>query len=378
MRKVFRMRNFIVRTRRNTKILFVFLSVLILGSCAGFKIITIETQEPARISFQQNVQSILIVNNVVEQPKDIGHNMKRLGKSYIERVAVSSDSMAIYYTEALSQFLEEGGFFNKVLYYNKSLRTDNDFWSEKPISPGEVERLTGENDVDAIISLDKLIITTNGQEYYRQSFFTDVELIAKLQSIFRVYIPLYRGEELVMQHVDSLRYEGFIPSQKQPQKHSLFFKDYLKDMVVNSAEKMTEALAPHWKEQERWLYTLANGTMQDGEFYANQNKWDEAAIKWQEFYNNNTKTINRAKAASNIALAYEMMGDIERAYKWISTSYKLFEESSNSNSEELLRTLLYKNELERRYNNEGILDLQIHPIDNIYNQRDEIQLKNEE
>lgn len=357
--------------RKNIHILFLFLFTMLLGNCAGLKTITIESQEPAQVTLPKNVRSLLVVNNVVTQPKDIGHTKKWLDKSEIEGFSISMDSIAIIYTEALAQFLEEEHYFDKVLYYNKPLRTDSDFLVQKPIMPDEMMQFRKEHSVDAIVSLDRLIITTNLAEK-QASGNIYVEETTKIQSIIRVYMPTLNGEIPAIHYEDSvkLKTDGGFNIGKTPDRLSYFMnklfpqdkmrREFLKErVVVPAAEKMTKALSPHWETQDRWYYTLSNGTMQNGEYYADQSKWDEAVVKWKEFFDANKKAINKAKAASNIALAYEMLEDMEQAYNWITTAYNLFEESVSPNSFDLRRTLLYKNELERRYKNEKALKLQV-------------------
>ena len=93
------------------KKVFLFLPIVcligILGGCTGIKVLTVETYEPARITLPDNVHSLVVVNNVVQQPDNVGHNHIPIGHSQAERVEASSDSVAIYYTEALTQFLDE-------------------------------------------------------------------------------------------------------------------------------------------------------------------------------------------------------------------------------------------------------------------------------
>ena len=45
--------------------------------------------------------------NVVQQPDNVGHKLYPSAIPKRERVEASSDSVAIYYTEALTQFLDE-------------------------------------------------------------------------------------------------------------------------------------------------------------------------------------------------------------------------------------------------------------------------------
>ncbi len=91
--------------------------------------------------------------------------------------------------------------------------------------------------------------------------------------------------------------------------------------------------------------------MREGETFAKGARWEEAIEKWQTFYNSLSNKTDKAKAANNIALAYEMMDDMDKASEWAEVSNNLFVQSTSPNSLERRRSLLYKNEIERRRNN---------------------------
>ena len=86
---------------------YIFLLILFTNGCAGIRYMTVETQEPARLTLPENIRSLLIVNNVVQQPDEVGHRKKPLEKKELEPVKVSTDSTSIYYTEALTQSISE-------------------------------------------------------------------------------------------------------------------------------------------------------------------------------------------------------------------------------------------------------------------------------
>jgi hypothetical protein len=115
-------------------ILFSIIGIL-LSSCSGLKYLTVETLEPAQVNLPDNILRVAVVNNVVQQPDEIGHDLIKLGSNSTEREKASSDSIAIFYTEALTQFLDEADYYQRVTYYSKPLREDSDFfYGETPIS----------------------------------------------------------------------------------------------------------------------------------------------------------------------------------------------------------------------------------------------------
>ncbi|WP_139224129.1 DUF6340 family protein [Proteiniphilum acetatigenes] len=345
--------------QKTTSSLIIFLLALLMSSCAGIKYLTVETREPAQVNLPSNVLSIAIVNNVVQQPDEVGHDSIPIGHTQAERTKVSSDSVAVFYTEALAQFLDEEDYFQRVMYYNEPLRNDNDFFREKPVDPETMHRIRRETGADAIISLDKLIVETKKRDHFRQQGYTYTDMTGKIHSVLRVYMPTMEGKIPAVQYTDSIRWEGFDIQDGRAYADIMLpsRKEAIKILAVNAAEKMTYVFAPHWEMQDRWYYTLPNSLMREGEAYAKGSQWSNAIEKWEAFYNNSSKKTDKAKAASNIALAYEMMDDMGRALEWATLSNNLFIESTAPNSLERRRSLLYKNEIERRNRNSNKLNM---------------------
>ncbi len=339
----------------------VFELIFFMSSCTGLKYITVETQEPAQLTLPENIRSLLIVNNVVQQPDEMGHRKKPLGKKGFEPTKVSADSISIYYTEALTQFLSEEHYFDTIILYDKPLRTDTNFWKEKPIMPQKMNELRKETKTDAIVSLDKLIMQTEWSDLFMQEGYTYASMTGKIHSILRVYMPTLDGRIPAIHFTDSLRWEGFDIRDNMAYADLIIPtpEEGLKQLAVYAAGKMVNVFVPHWEMQNRWYYTLNNKLMREGETYAKSADWTKAILKWQTFYDTEKNKVKKAKAASNIALAYEMLGEMDRAFDWIMLSLYLFEESVSPNSLDKKRAELYKNEIERRRNHAVKLNMQI-------------------
>ncbi len=99
--------------------------------------------------------------------------------------------------------------------------------------------------------------------------------------------------------------------------------------------------------------------MREGESFARETKWNEAIEKWEAFYNSRTKKVDKAKAANNIAFAYEMLGEMVNAYQWAKEANGLFNESSAPNSIERRRSYIYMNEIERRKGLSNKINMQL-------------------
>ncbi|MCE5205878.1 MAG: DUF6340 family protein [Porphyromonadaceae bacterium] len=333
---------------------------LLLGSCAGIKYLTVETREPAQVALPSRVFSLAIVNNVVQQPDDIGHETQLIGRSTQERSKASSDSIAIYYTEALAQFLNEEDYFQNVLFYPEPLRSDDNFFQERPLTPEKMNAIRNKTGADAIISLDKLIIQTEKKDQFRQQGYTYSQMIGRINSILRVYLPTMEGKIPAVQYTDSMRWEG-LDIQNIPAYADITLptrEEVMKQLAVRAAEKMTYVFAPHWEKQDRWYYSLPNALMREGESFVKSANWAAAIEKWEAFYNSRSNKTEKAKAANNLAFAWEMMDDMKQALEWANISFQIFDQSSAPNSLDRRRALLYKKELERRVNTSNKLNME--------------------
>ena len=233
---------------RNLKFfIYILIGTFFLAGCAGMKTLTIQTQEPAQVTLPKQVSKLLIVNNVASQPSDIGHTKKRMGRKSTEQVSVPTDSLSIIFTEALTQFLNEEDFYDKVVLYEKSLRNDAEYWREEAISLEKMQELKQANDVDAVVSLDKLLVTSDWEDLFVQEGYPYSKLSGKISTTLRVYMPTLDGEIPTVKYIDSLYWEGFDISDGRAFAEFVVphAEHALKDLAIYAADKMTHVLTPH-------------------------------------------------------------------------------------------------------------------------------------
>ena len=338
--------------RKQTPYLLLFFLVVLTANCAGIRYITIDTREPGRIDWIPSIETVVVVNNTVQQPDYLGHSLTLVGQPSRTAMA-SSENLAFIYTEALAQFIDEEEHFYRVLLYHLPIRTDNNFSSESPLSLGTMATLLRESGADAIISLDRLYMSTNIRATIDQQHgFFRAELIARKQSTIRVYNTDMGGIPSV-HYTDSLIWRGNMVQGVSPEFYMANFlpsrTEAMQTLAVRAAERMSQVLSPHWVTQERWFYTTLGARMREGGAFARANQWERALDNWKIAYNS-ARRAARAKAANNIALAYEMVGDLDNALEWATLAYQLFEQYTTTNSLERRRSLLLRNELQRRVN----------------------------
>lgn len=88
--------------------------------------------------------------------------------------------------------------------------------------------------------------------------------------------------------------------------------------------KVTPNFVPHWDNESRWFYKGEGARWKEATAYALSDKWEEAASRWKHVYENSSRWKERAKAASNLALFYEMKTQLKDAYDWAAKSYEIF------------------------------------------------------
>lgn len=335
--------------RKLTPFLLLVVIGLLSSNCMGIRHLSIDTREPGQIAWLPHITSVAVVNNVVQQPDDVFHNYRPINGDWA-RDTVSSENIAFIYTEAMAQFLEEEGHFDRVIFVREPIRTDSDFFTEHPLTPEAMGRIMRQTGANAVISLDQLLIRTDLEGYFNVVGVRFARLIARIQSVIRVYMPTLEGQIPVIHYTDSLVWRNLDPSGTilyAAKSLPLMRERAMQQLVVLAANRMTNTLSPHWVTKERWYYTSLGARMREGARFAQGNQWDRALERWEVAFRN-ARGREKAKAANNVALAHEMLDDIETALEWATTAYELFQQSTSPNSLERRRSLLYKNELQRR------------------------------
>ncbi|GAB6010501.1 DUF6340 family protein [Viscerimonas tarda] len=323
-----------------------FLFFIALSSCSTIETIRISVEKPAQVTLPPSIRSIVIVNNAVQQPDSIGYTIVN-GKGE-DDVVVPSDSLNAInnmLTQALAQFMDDEKFFDKVTLFDKPLRTDNVFLAETLIDDTTIQRIAAETGADAVVSLDRFltkIILIKQARYHTNLSMLEV----KIQAKFRVYSNEGKLMGPPVSFNDTLYWNDaneYVPFPGM--------KEGLKQAALHTADKMVPMFIPYWMEQNRWYYTNSGGKMMKATQYAVANKWKEAALIWGEVYETEESSVRRAKLASNIALANEMLDDVENAMNWANISYNLFEEcfqNHRSTDTDLFRIMAFRDELKRR------------------------------
>ncbi|MBK5719373.1 hypothetical protein JGH11_00675 [Dysgonomonas sp. Marseille-P4677] len=318
------------------------IAVFALGSCTSINYITIDTRQPALVSFPPEVTKVLLVDN------SFSHNENQEEDYPQHPSIISLDSSRAIFLNSLKQFMNEEKYFINVDLYPKNTYSGTDE-DTKPLSVRKVQALCRETDADALISLDLFVVSAQLETENTGYFSTYSILGSKIGAVVKPYAS--DGSEYLEKpivYVDSLfRSEATDWSRLKNNMNEI--NSLVSEIAMIGADKVTSYFIPSWKNAMRWYYSDSSSKMKQAAQFAKQGKWQEAAIIWGNLYDTESKQNKKIRLAFNIALANECLDDIENAKEWINTAFELL--SGNPKSELDKQVNLYRTALIMRENN---------------------------
>jgi len=332
------------------------LLLVFLTSCNSLNFINIDVKKPAQVTIPATVRSVAIVNNSAVQPSNIGHeNVEGKEENNIE---VHTDSLGIILTQATAQFIGEENFYDNVVAYNTPLRADNLYLTEAYIDSATIDRIIAETGADAIVSIDRLLVSSRHLTVVINGKKEPKSLCLGIDARIRIYMPPTYQAYGPVSYKDSVCWAGTwrdsYYSEDIPER-----EEALKHIVLRAADRISLALVPSWETEERWYYSDANTEMKKASVKASANDWLEAAKIWGELFDKDKNTTKKAKLAMNIALANEMLDDMENASVWVDIAIENFKLAGRKDEDRDLKlSELYKKTLNERISDSKKLDIQ--------------------
>ncbi len=346
---------------KRTHLLFLLLwSMFFVLSCSSVHNLEIETYNPAKITFPEEVKTVLIVNNSAQQPDSIGHRYLVNNKEE-NGLSVPSDSAAYDLCISLGEAIAMSPLFRDVRMCEDTLRRDAAFYESQAFSPEDIKLFCEDYEVDAVISLDELGFVTKLEEYKMGNIITEsgIEVIAS--GVLRTFWPGIK-EPYTFTFSDSLKWleEGertvYDTSAALSEKDVADAMRYLSAFIGN---KMRVNFVPFWYNDNRWYYTNITSEWKRGTACAASGEWKEAASIWESMLAKEKKWTVRARLLSNIALSHELSGEFDKAVDFAGQSYRLFEENAGPDNAYTKAQKIYFEVLQKRREADSILSKQL-------------------
>lgn len=336
---------------------FYLLAASLLTSCSSINYMGIETYNPAEITFPETVGRVLVVNNAVPQPDDVGCQLTLFGTKQ-DTCHVKADSALFYVCSGLGKAMVDVSFFNDVLLYKETVRKDDVYYEDKKLTSEEVTALCDETGADAVISIDRMLFESDKKVIAFAEGYLVGEIGVKMSGVIRSYLPDRSNPLATVYMTDSLyfsesAYNQILLDQMLPTMESA---------LCTSGEyigmKASPNFVPHWSNETRWFYSGMGARWKEATAYARSEKWGKAAERWKQLFNNSTSWKTQAKAASNIALGFEMNSELKEAYEWANKSYELFKKNEGDESKNARLLSLYVETLMNRIRSDKKLNMQ--------------------
>ena len=336
-----------------------FFLLIIFSSCSSIYRFSIDVQEPAMITLPVSAQNVLILNNSLAQPLDNGIERDLNGKSIPADYPLALDSMVWPAISEIANVLGESNFFNTVAIYKEPLRKDGEWLSPVYLSKEQQYNFFESDNFDALFVVERLLFylkeNVNINKLNESTPYIDIRADGVLNCSMYVYgkeKPLSTFVVFDSLFVKYITYNDSLFLFKEIPEGVLH---NLSIMVGNQAAK---CVVPTWQTVERVLFVSQGARMQEAAGYAANRRWKNAESIWITEFEKNTKPVNKAKIAFNIAVANEMQDKLEPALEWVLKAKDYFKNSNTDIENQIELADKYLTELGRRIQNNRMLDLQ--------------------
>lgn len=326
--------------------------IVLFSSCKTQRMFTtLDILRPAEVTFSSDVKNVLIVNNATVQPYNVGHTTA----GYEASESVRFDSAALFCNAGLREGLETKEFFTTVDMAQTNQNHSDNFYKISILSKDNVKFLCDLYKTDAVISLDHIQTEDEISRFYSDYGSVMSALDVKVTSTWSIHYPDNKASSF-KQFEDEFSWESEtlddLPSRA----------DALVDACILTGSNVAERMIPRWEKQDRYFYTPNNAAMQQAMDSVRYRKWRGAINLWQQASDQSNHYGLKYKAANNIAIAYEILGDTDKAVEYCELAIKLYPNIITfgiSENEDIYTTINYLEFLKKRKNEVELIKNQL-------------------
>lgn len=323
-------------------LLIIILTGIIFSSCRTTSQLNFEVPVPGSRELPQHIQSLLLVNRVPASMYDTLNEEMLQRKFYLNKFIADT---VIFDFEAvdtlmpsLGNLLYETGRYDVVLPRKRYL-TQNRSFVVGDMSWDEVARLCKTFNTDAILALEDFetrVVTTFDR---KNGYFTPSKLvsasIASMAVISKSHFKVYdnRSKKVVFNEPvkDTVFWEDADESTLTLFKRFTSVKKALTESAISVALEMKGRLGVDWVPEKRDYFSKGKNGMKVAASKVVANNLEGAMNDWKNIAETSTSINLKSKAEFNLAVGYEVSGNLDLALYWALKSY-----------ETRYRTLTYK------------------------------------
>lgn len=344
---------------RTPKLIFTLLALgtILLSSCSELLYTSLDVLRPAKVTFAPNANNLLIVNNTVVQPANLGHRTELLNQK-TKNIIIETDSMSLFCLGALTEDLENNGFFSTVKLAPKSVNPSGNFSIINPLDTSTTNQLCKLYNADVILSLDKIKVNDDISEYYLNETSTFLGVFeVRYESYWSIHYP-NKTDVTPIQFKDTIYWESETYIRKKVMADLPKRIDGIVDGALNVGKKSVGRLLPYWDKVDRYFYNSQNKYIKQGIDSVYVKNWDSSILSWKKALDSKN-AMTQAYAANNMAIAYEISGNIDKAIEYATLAYNSVGKSYYGDYKLFARFYEYIQELNRRKKDIAILKKQL-------------------
>jgi tetratricopeptide (TPR) repeat protein len=321
-------------------------------SCVSTRSLTIEIPEKAKKSLPERIQSLTLISRVFNDKfTDLPADSLQLifyRKSFSYDTLINDKSAIDTTLKALGDLLYESGRFDIVIPENRLINAGGSFSLAAEMTMPEVKEMCETFSTDAVLSLDffKTRVITDFEKLASfdpetNSFFdaAHAEMKVNYEAMFRLYDPV--SEKVIYRQFfrDTLFWDETDLSISSLFTHFTPVKQALTEAGITIALDLSGEISPIWRTEKRKYYVKGDDVFKQTNPMVDSSYWEKAIPLWKSAADNTKSKSAKSKAEFNVALGYEMLGDVESSIEW---ALKSFETMYRTLTYEYLEILKYR------------------------------------
>lgn len=334
------------------------LSTMFFVSCASVSTIPIEVMRPADYSVPPDVLSVVVVDFSFPYRGDSTHVLSLSPQKTTVVDTIWIDDFGLRVAESMAVELDNRAFFDSVFLHPVSLNRPPAGRPNLPLSPYQVGRILEDYNVQAVIALESVEYRSRFKVETLEGFYY-ASLDANSRLLWKIYDAQGQTMDAYIQQ-DSIFWDNSDAMYSGDYSSIPGIRYAMESLADFMGKYYPDRIAPYWESQNRFYYSTGHHLFSRAKDLLRANNWDHAARVWYYVFDEGNKK-QKAMAAFNIALSFEVRGDFKEAVAWAEISKKLFEEMSpvRVSTPDKVRTTLYTEELNERIRETQKLEEQV-------------------
>lgn len=332
---------------------------LVLFSCVPTKSILIEIPQKAKNELPQNIQSLTIVSRMVDNSfTDLESDslQKIFYKKNFDCDTIINDLQAVdTMLKALGDLLFESGRYDVVIPENRFLPSDNNSFMSSEMPWPEVKALCDTFNTDALLSVDHFrtrVITSYDKDSYYSPVdgqfyqYSGAEINISYLALIRIYDP--DVEKVVYRKFmrDTIFWDDVGPNAAELFDRFTPVKQALTETGIAVALDFADEISTVWRQERRYIFVKGRPDLKQASELATANQWEPAMALWKKIEETAASKSLKSKAELNLAVGYELQGNIDEAIEWALKSYDTMYRTTTYNYLETLKRR--KNEIKKQ------------------------------